>query len=313
MNTKKTIMSIIITIIAVAIIFGIFVYIRDVKMAEGTVSYNMYYVNSAESCLGIEKKTVNLVDDDKVMFNTVVDEFGSGPKFNNSALVLPSDFHINSKTYKDKIAYIDLQPSFDKLSPSDRILCIGAMVYTLTDMSFIEDVYVSVNGITLNEPQTNTPWKFNRESIRNNPTVNPEKTNWQVVELYFADRTGTRLASEQRSIEVKQSLSLEYQIVEQLIAGPEKNMLEKTIPVSTQIKDIKTEDGICYVNLSKEFINKKLANVTKQTTVYSIVDSLTELDSVNKVQFLIEGEKINSKKDGINFSKLFSRNEAMIR
>ena len=53
MNTKKTIMSIIITIIAVAIIFGIFVYIRDVKMAEGTVSYNMYYVNSAESCLGI--------------------------------------------------------------------------------------------------------------------------------------------------------------------------------------------------------------------------------------------------------------------
>ena len=100
MNTKKTIMSIIITIIAVAIIFGIFVYIRDVKMAEGTVSYNMYYVNSAESCLGIEKKTVNLVDDDKVMFNTVVDEFGSGPKFNNSALVLPSDFHINSKPIK---------------------------------------------------------------------------------------------------------------------------------------------------------------------------------------------------------------------
>ena len=32
MNTKKTIMSIIITIIAVAIIFGIFVYIRDVKI-----------------------------------------------------------------------------------------------------------------------------------------------------------------------------------------------------------------------------------------------------------------------------------------
>ena len=55
------------------------------------------------------------------MFNTVVDEFGSGPKFNNSALVLPSDFHINSKTYKDKTAYIDLQPSFNKLSPSDRI------------------------------------------------------------------------------------------------------------------------------------------------------------------------------------------------
>lgn len=302
-----------ITIIAVAVIFGIFVYIRDMKMAEGTVSYNMYYVNSAEKCLGIEKRIVNLVDDDKIMFNTVVDEFGSGPKFNNSSLILPSEFHINSKSYKNKTAYIDLESDFNNLSSGDKMLCLGAMVYTLTDMSFIDDVIVSVNGVTITEPQKNNAWVFNRESIRNNPAINPEKTNWQVVELYFADRTGTRLASEQRSIQVKQSLSLEYQIVEQLIAGPEKNMLEKTIPSSTQIRDIKTEDGICYVNLSREFVNKQIANVSKEITVYSIVDSLTELESVNKVQFLIEGEKINSERNGIDFSKLFSRNESIIR
>ena len=70
MNTKKTIMSIIITIIAVAIIFGIFVYIRDVKMAEGTVSYNMKKENSAESSIGIEKKTVKQQEDDKEKKNT---------------------------------------------------------------------------------------------------------------------------------------------------------------------------------------------------------------------------------------------------
>ena len=41
-------------------------------------------------------------------------------------------------------------------------------------------------------------------------------------------------------------------------------MLEKTIPASTQIKDIKTEDGILLCKyFQKNFINKKLANVTK--------------------------------------------------
>ena len=58
MNIKKTIMSIVITITAVAIIFSVYLFyiMRCENWTEGTVSYNMYYVNSAESCLGIEKK-----------------------------------------------------------------------------------------------------------------------------------------------------------------------------------------------------------------------------------------------------------------
>ena len=143
--------------------------------------------------------------------------------------------------------------------------------------------------------------------------IDPEKTQWQTVTLYFADRSGNELISEQRSIKVKNSLTLEYQIMEQLIAGPEKNLILPSVPNDTAIRDIKTEDGICYVNLSKSFINEDVDGIeSKNITIYSVVNSLTELESVNKVQFLIDGEKV-SDIEGVDFSKTFERNPSLIK
>ncbi len=310
MNAKHIAIYVICSILALAAATGIFIYIRDVKMAEGTVKYNMYYINGSSNTLAIESRTVNLVDSDDIMFKTVVDEFKSGPKTANTSLVLPAEFKIISRTFAGNTANIDIEPSFNSLSSADRVLCVGALVYTLTDMSFIDNVKLTINGTPFISKEDGEAELLNRTNVRNNPEVVPEKTQQRMVTLYFVDRTGSRLVPEQRNIEEKQSLTLEYQIVEQLISGPDKNMLTPTMPKNTLIRDIKTEDGICYVNLSKGFLTK--TPVSTELTIYSVVNSLTELKTVNKVQFLIEGEKVN-KLENIDFSKTFERNEAVIR
>ena len=52
---------------------------------------------------------------------------------------------------------------------------------------------------------------------------------------------------------------------------------------------VTTKDGVCYVNLSKEFLVKQ-GNLTDEVVLYSFVNSLTELSNVNKVQFMIDSE-----------------------
>ncbi|MGN1319240.1 MAG: GerMN domain-containing protein, partial [Lachnospirales bacterium] len=195
-----------------------------------------------------------------------------------------------------------------------QILSLGSLVYTLTDMSFIDGVIVTVEGVPVLSEQGQDPILLNRQNVRNNPTIDPEKTEWQTVTLYFCDRSGEKLVPEQRSVEIKKSLTLEYQIVEQLIVGPDKKMLKSTIPSDTDIRDIKTEDGICYVNLSRDFIKTTPEGISSELVkIYSIVDSLTELNYVNKVQFLIDGEKVNETGDGIDFSKPFDRKTDIIK
>ena len=62
-----------------------------------------------------------------------------------------------------------------------------------------------------------------------------------------------------------------------------------TINPSTKIINVMTKDGVCYVNLSEDFLTV-VGNVPTKVSVYSIVNSLVELNSVNKVQILVNGE-----------------------
>lgn len=57
----------------------------------------------------------------------------------------------------------------------------------------------------------------------------------------------------------------------------------------TKIINILTKDGICYVNLDSSFLTV-VNNVSTEVAVYSIVNSLVELDNINKVQILVNGE-----------------------
>lgn len=311
---KKYFKYAVLLILVICVVSAIFIYTKNVKMAEGTDSFNMYYINNGTNTLEIEKRVINSVSDQKLMFNTVVEEYFAGSKNTNLGLSLPKEFKVKGKRYSETTAYIDLAGSFDDMPSHLRILSMGSLVYTLTDLGFIDNVCVTVEGIPMMDSNNEKIAVFNRDVVMNNPTINPEKTNWQVVYLYFANKNGSKLVCQQRGMEVKQSLSLEYQIVEQLIKGPDNSNgsdLQQTVPSDTKIKDIKTEEGICYVNLSRDFIKKK-GSISEPIIIYSIVNSLTEFDGVNKVQFLIEGEKINEYNGDLDFSKPFERNINLI-
>ena len=312
---KKYLLYGVLAVLSVCVVSLIFIYTKNIKMAEGTETFNMYYINLNTNTLEIEKRAINSVSDQKLMFNTVVEEYFAGSKNANLGLTLPKEFKVNDKRYQDNTAYIDIATSYNDMTSNLKILSMGSLVYTLTDLNFINNVCVTVGGIPIMDRDNENIAVFNRSTVMNNPTVSPEKTNWQVLLLYFADKDGTKLVCQQRGMEVKQSQSIEYQIVEQLISGPDNSNgsnLTATIPSDTKIRDIKTEEGIWYVNLSRDFL-KKQGNLSENIVIYSIVNSLTELDTVNKVQFLIEGEKINEYSGDIDFSKPFDRDTSLIK
>ena len=61
------------------------------------------------------------------------------------------------------------------------------------------------------------------------------------------------------------------------------------------------------MNLSNEFLNT-VNNVTEEVVIYSIVNSLSELSNVNKVQISINGDYGRIYKDQILLSNILERN-----
>ena len=133
-----------------------------------------------------------------------------------------------------------------------------------------------------------------------------------IVSLYFKNIETNSLIAEAKCIDVKDLSKDPYTyLINLLIAGPENEKLESAIPEGTKVNSCTLKGNTLYVDLSKEFINNAPAGIEEESMViYSIVNTLTELNEISEVKFLINGEENKSFKDGkISFKDVFIKND----
>jgi hypothetical protein len=118
------------------------------------------------------------------------------------------------------------------------------------------------------------------EPIKNTPSVTTESLN------IFVPKDGIKLG--QNILEVRTGIS-DKQRADEIINELKK---QKCIPDKLSLYDFATDDdGIMYLNFSKEILNDKTAAADREITMtYAIVNTFTSnFKNVNKVQLLVEG------------------------
>ena len=132
------------------------------------------------------------------------------------------------------------------------------------------------------------------------------------VNLYFSDSQAMYLVAEKRKI--SQAPSLARQAVVELIKGPESPDLYPTIPEGTQVNEVYIVDDIVYIDLSEEiFKNHPGGSSGELMTVYSIVNTLTEIPPIKGVQILVEGNEMKSLVGHVDISMPLIRDEDWIK
>lgn len=140
------------------------------------------------------------------------------------------------------------------------------------------------------------------------------------IHLYFANEDNTKLMLDVHYIpmaDTKQSTShLASVIVKELIAGPSKDSgLKATIPKGTVLrKPVSIKKGVATVDLSGEFKANHPGGGkdAEKMTIYSIVNSLTELKDIEKVKFTINGKTQSEYLGSFQFNSPFPRNALLI-
>jgi germination protein M len=70
--------------------------------------------------------------------------------------------------------------------------------------------------------------------------------------------------------------------------------LVKLIPETTKINGVIFKDGVVKVDLSKNFVDNRFVSESMDVLlVYSIVNTLTEFQDVNSIEFFIDGVKLD--------------------
>jgi len=313
MKKKKWLLHLALVVIVCIILLPCLFLLGSKIGSSGMEGAEVYYLVSANNSLKEVRTNVPQEAETSNMAFHLLERMKEDPKKDGMISAVPADVEFLSVHLEDKKAVVDVSSSYLALENAQEVVCRSAIVWTLTSLEMIDNVELTVEGRTLRNQQGKEIGVMNRENVRIDGDVPAETTEYAILKLYFTNADGTDFQIEDRVVEVNANQAREKTILEQLIAGPLEKGYYPTVSADTKIRDVTTtKDGICYVNLSQDFLTKTAtANINDVVTVYSIVNSLCELEEVDKVQFLMEGEKIEDYKGVLDFSTHFTAVESL--
>ncbi len=133
--------------------------------------------------------------------------------------------------------------------------------------------------------------------------VTPEP---KIITLFFLSEEDGLLHGEEREIFSNSSLIFEIkQSIEELLVGSDNEYISP-FPPDSKLRDVfMIEEGIVYVDFSREIQDEHLSGATAEiSTVYSVVNSLAfNFESIKKVFILVDGNEKETLKGHVDISR----------
>jgi len=172
-------------------------------------------------------------------------------------------------------------------------------------------VSLAAPGCRRGGDETQPPPQGNGTDGTQEPAPEPEKVG---LTLYFSDDQAMYLVPEERQVELPDGVTASEMAVRELIRGPETPELAITIPKEARLLSLEVEGGIATVDFSRELQTEHWGGSTGESfTIYSVVNTLTEFEDIDAVQFLVEGEALDSLAGHMDLTEPVRRNESLIK
>lgn len=263
-------------------------------VADGTKEVKLYFSNSEFNNIRSEKRSVTYSEED-ILAEIVLHKLLEGPADVNNKAVIPEGTELIEYKTEGTLARVNFTSdylNFDgENAKSAELLARYSIVKTLCELPGIDRVEILVDGKPLIS-SNGTPVGSIGESDIVFDESSMDNETYKYVTLYFSDDMGEKLASLRRRAPLLDN-SMEKTVITELIKGPDGEGYYGTLPAGTKLLTVETKEKICFVNFSRELVDKFSGGSTEATlAIYSVVNSLTELDDIEKVQFLVNGEKV---------------------
>ena len=274
--------------------------------------YDIYYLNSSMTRLEPVSYEMPLKPEEDLLPDTdwhimrLMDQLRTVPKSLDKQAAVPDKVGYENYKLEGTVLSLYFDNNYAMMNPTREILCRAALVRTLTQLEGVDYVTIYTADQPLMDSSGNPVGALaGSDFIDNISNVNSyEKTE---LVLYFADDSGEKLVKESREVVHNVNTSLEKLVIEQLIEGPHRPGTNATLPKDTKLLNVSVNENVCYINFDSSFLNNTL-DVREYVPIYSIVNSLAAVSSINKVQISVNGSQDVMFRDAISLNQLFERN-----
>lgn len=276
-------------------------------------TYKVYYLNKDNVHLeGVP--AIYTSETPEQLIEECVKSLKTQPEDESLKMTIPENVSVVDTVYDSVTKQVDIyfDANYSQISKTEEILVRAGVVKTLTQFDGVIDyVQFFVDGSPLTESDGRAMIMMQSDFVENT-RADINRLNQETIRLYFASSDGTKLVAEDVYVHYSKTYSLEKVIVESLISGPISKNLNPTMSSDVKLyDDVSVSDGICYIDFNQRFLDR-VNDQSFAINVYSVVNSLTELDYISKVQIKIDGEIVAGNDENISLAQPLERNEDLI-
>lgn len=272
--------------------------------AEGT--YAVYYAGAEAYSFATENREVAGETIQEMAYQLLV-AMTQPEQVGHSSLFADTELVRRINLENGNLLNVYMTEKYSQLGVAEEVLLRAGIVKTLLQLKGVDYVAFYVNEQPLLDVTGKAVGLMAADSFLDSRGENLSNYEQVVLDIYYANAEGTGLVMTERETTISRTYSRERQVVTALLEGPENGSYLKTLPAGTSLISVSVKNNICYVNFSSGFLTGDLA-VTPHVAIYSLVNSLTELSTISKVQIMVEGESSKKFCETIPLDVAFERN-----
>ncbi|MCD7980968.1 MAG: GerMN domain-containing protein [Clostridiales bacterium] len=292
--------------------------------------YYIYYLNQDMTGLElVEYEPEADPDNTEEIMDEFLDRIKEGSDQVEYQQLYPDSVELVDYAYNEDSSRVLLyfNPAYSEMSVAQEVLSRQAIVETLLQIPDVTGVlfFVGTEAVTesnreryteLCEPLTDANGSqvgvMTLDSFLDNPGEEINDIQIADLTLYFASEDGTSLVRETQHVYYYSSnISMEKLVMEQLMEGPNSNNAQSAIPEGTGLISVSVLDGVCVVNLDSNFLTQNY-DIQESVVIYSIVNSLSELSTVDTVQIAVNGDSNLVYRQDMLLSEFYTMNRDLI-
>lgn len=267
----------------------------------------LYYVGRDDASIGTVKYRPENSSDIGLLTDEVIAQLSSNPDDTTLQAILGVKAMLSGYELISSQLVMNFDASYFELEKGIEVLFRASLVKTMCQLDGIESVVFSVESQPLSDMSGKPYGSMMADSFIDNTGSEMDAYDRTELTLYFANKKGDALVADKIIAAYPTNTSMERLVLEKLLAGPKNPDLRATLSEERKINSVVVKDGTCYVNLSEASVDLTGA-VDEQVSLYSIVNSLTELTSINKVQISIDGDIGRTFRGGMPLGTSYERN-----
>lgn len=307
---KKLFSAVLALVLACSLLTGCTVETQEEKVDSGSNQYYLYYVNKDETKVVKERYQLEQESAEFMLqdFTGILNaQKGSG---DNLAL-LPSGVQLVTYRLNESLLELEFNSDYSKMSRAREILVRAGVARTFLQIPGVTGIKIFIESEELKDSKGQAVGVIDGNTFVEMWGSDKDAYRYDTFTLYFTDKTGEHLVAEQRNVYYKRILPRERVILEQLAKGPMVKGHYPTIPQETEILGVEVSDDVCYVDFSSAFSDSGI-DIPVNTMIYSVVNSLLDTASADKVQISVEGDTEATLSDGTSLYSLFSKNTDLV-